>query len=415
MRWVESGDVRLAVFEEGDPADPTVVLVHGYPDTHRVWDEVARRLRDRFHVVRYDVRGAGASTAPRGRHRYRLRPADRRPGRRAGGDRQAPGPPGRATTGARSRAGPRWPGPASANASPPSPASAARDRASSATSCGTAGGARSPRSSPGPGTSAPSSSPCCPSWPGARSCRGSSSGRCGSPKGWSRDPGTRRTPSATTRATASSSTAPTRSPRGATPCVDVPVQLIECLRDPFVTPALLRAQARGVARLWHRTADAGHWVQRGAPDLIARMIGEFAEHIEGGEAARGLRTAKVTQGRKAFTGRLVVVTGAGSGIGRATARAFAAHGAEVGLRRPRPRRGPPSRRRHRQGPGRYGTRRAARRRRCRTDGGVRGTCPVPVRSAGHRGEQRRDRGRRGASSTTPWRTGARASTSTCGA
>ncbi len=35
------------------------------------------------------------------------------------------------------------------------------------------------------------------------------------------------------------------------------------------------------------------------------------------------------QGRKAFAGRLVVVTGAGSGIGRATARAFAAHGARV--------------------------------------------------------------------------------------
>jgi hypothetical protein len=64
MRWVESGDVRLAVFEEGDPAHPTVMLLHGYPDTHRVWDEVAARLRDRFHVVRYDVRGAGAPPRP---------------------------------------------------------------------------------------------------------------------------------------------------------------------------------------------------------------------------------------------------------------------------------------------------------------------------------------------------------------
>src|SRR5690606_30584802 len=70
MRWVESGDVRLAVLEEGDPAAPTLLLVHGYPDTHRVWDEVAARLRDRFHVVRYDVRGAGRSTAPAERHRY---------------------------------------------------------------------------------------------------------------------------------------------------------------------------------------------------------------------------------------------------------------------------------------------------------------------------------------------------------
>ncbi|NUT09967.1 MAG: alpha/beta fold hydrolase, partial [Nonomuraea sp.] len=70
MRWVESGDVRLAVFEDGDPADPTILLLHGYPDTHRVWDEVTPLLRDRFHVVRYDVRGAGASSAPRDRRHY---------------------------------------------------------------------------------------------------------------------------------------------------------------------------------------------------------------------------------------------------------------------------------------------------------------------------------------------------------
>ncbi|MEV4082381.1 alpha/beta fold hydrolase, partial [Nonomuraea fuscirosea] len=70
MRWVESGDVRLAVHEEGDPGHPVVLLLHGYPDTHRVWDEVAALLRDRFRVVRYDVRGAGASSPPRDRRDY---------------------------------------------------------------------------------------------------------------------------------------------------------------------------------------------------------------------------------------------------------------------------------------------------------------------------------------------------------
>ena len=42
-----------------------MILVHGYPDTKEVWSQVAARLADRFHVVLYDVRGHGGSTAPR--------------------------------------------------------------------------------------------------------------------------------------------------------------------------------------------------------------------------------------------------------------------------------------------------------------------------------------------------------------
>jgi len=67
-----SDSLSLAVWEHGDPADPTVVLVHGYPDTHRVWDGVVRHLADDHHVVVYDVRGAGASDAPRDRAGYDL-------------------------------------------------------------------------------------------------------------------------------------------------------------------------------------------------------------------------------------------------------------------------------------------------------------------------------------------------------
>jgi pimeloyl-ACP methyl ester carboxylesterase len=63
-RTVTSGGVPLAVFSSGDPARPTVLLVHGYPDTHRVWDTVCRDLAADFHVVRYDVRGAGRSGCP---------------------------------------------------------------------------------------------------------------------------------------------------------------------------------------------------------------------------------------------------------------------------------------------------------------------------------------------------------------
>lgn len=63
-RWVRTGGVELCVAELGDPQQPTVVLVHGYPDSKEVWSQVATRLAERYHVVLYDVRGHGRSTAP---------------------------------------------------------------------------------------------------------------------------------------------------------------------------------------------------------------------------------------------------------------------------------------------------------------------------------------------------------------
>ncbi|MFJ3905123.1 SDR family oxidoreductase [Streptomyces sp. NPDC090025] len=63
-RRVRTGGIELCVAELGDPGRPTVLLVHGYPDSKEVWSEVAPRLAERFHVVLYDVRGHGRSTAP---------------------------------------------------------------------------------------------------------------------------------------------------------------------------------------------------------------------------------------------------------------------------------------------------------------------------------------------------------------
>jgi pimeloyl-ACP methyl ester carboxylesterase len=60
------------VTEDGDRERPTVLLVHGFPDTSAVWDPVAERLTDSFHVVRYDVRGAGQSGVPPNRSGYAL-------------------------------------------------------------------------------------------------------------------------------------------------------------------------------------------------------------------------------------------------------------------------------------------------------------------------------------------------------
>jgi pimeloyl-ACP methyl ester carboxylesterase len=64
--------VALAVREHGDPSHPTVVLVHGYPDTQELWAGVVAHLRDDHHVVTYDVRGAGESEAPSGLRGYAL-------------------------------------------------------------------------------------------------------------------------------------------------------------------------------------------------------------------------------------------------------------------------------------------------------------------------------------------------------
>ncbi|MEO6704138.1 MAG: alpha/beta fold hydrolase [Jatrophihabitantaceae bacterium] len=62
----------MAVYRDGPTSGPTVLAVHGYPDNASVWDGVSALLADRFQVVRYDVRGAGASDRPPDRERYRL-------------------------------------------------------------------------------------------------------------------------------------------------------------------------------------------------------------------------------------------------------------------------------------------------------------------------------------------------------
>lgn len=69
---VRRGDVELAVFECGDPAGIPILLVHGWPDTHILWNRVAARLADRYRVIAFDNRGAGESTVPTQVSAYRI-------------------------------------------------------------------------------------------------------------------------------------------------------------------------------------------------------------------------------------------------------------------------------------------------------------------------------------------------------
>lgn len=72
-RYVTAGDgQRLAVHTHGAPDRPTLLLVHGYPDNATVWKALVTDLATDHHVITYDVRGAGRSTAPDDRSGYLL-------------------------------------------------------------------------------------------------------------------------------------------------------------------------------------------------------------------------------------------------------------------------------------------------------------------------------------------------------
>ena len=109
----------------------------------------------------------------------------------------------------------------------------------------------------------------------------------------------------------------------------VPVQLIVNTEDPFVRPYVYDDTSRWAPRLWRRDIRAGHWSPMSHPQVVAAAVTELADHLEGRPAGRALLRAQVGRPRKPFGDMLVSVTGAGSGIGRETAVAFAREGAEL--------------------------------------------------------------------------------------
>ncbi|MGZ5185933.1 MAG: alpha/beta fold hydrolase [Caldimonas sp.] len=72
MAWYEgfegalypAGEVELFARTGGNPAGPPLLLLHGYPQTHAMWQRVAQRLGADFSLVIPDLRGYGDSAKP---------------------------------------------------------------------------------------------------------------------------------------------------------------------------------------------------------------------------------------------------------------------------------------------------------------------------------------------------------------
>ena len=63
--------VTLNVALAGDPVNPVVVLLHGFPESHRTWREIWGRLDESFFLVMPDQRGFAGSDLPQDIEAYK--------------------------------------------------------------------------------------------------------------------------------------------------------------------------------------------------------------------------------------------------------------------------------------------------------------------------------------------------------
>ncbi|KVC67811.1 SDR family oxidoreductase [Burkholderia stagnalis] len=333
---VASGDLTLAVRTWGDPSRTPVVLVHGYPDTSSVWQDVAPRLARQHYVIAYDVRGAGLSSAPARTADYRL--AKLTDDFIAVIDALCPGRPVHliahdwgSIQGWEFVTEPRLAG-----------------RIASYTSCSgpcldhVGHWLRERLLRPTPASLGKLAGQLARSWYvylfhlplipelGWRLWLG---------RAWPRLlRRIEKTPVAPRATQADDGARGLRLYRANfirclfTPrerYAHAPVQTIVPLGDKYVSPALSEDLSRWVPQYYRREVAAGHWLPLADPARFAGLAQQLIDAVESGDEPPALANARrrATSGR--FSGKVAVVTGAGSGIGRCAALAFAREGATV--------------------------------------------------------------------------------------
>ncbi|GAV41492.1 SDR family oxidoreductase [Streptomyces acidiscabies] len=336
-RRITTGGIELCVAELGELGNPVVVLVHGYPDTKEVWAPVAARLAERFHVVLYDVRGHGSSSAPkplRGGFTLEKLTDDFL----AVIDAVSPGRPVHlvghdwgsvqswefvtvARTEGRIASFTSMSGPSldhfghwiNRRLHRPTPRQAAQLLGQGAKSWYVYAlhtpvlpelAWRGPLGKRWPALLRRTEKLADPSYPTASLPSDAANGA------WLYRDNVR---------------ARLSRPR-ADAYAHAPVQLITPLDDAFLSPRLYDELETWAPRLTRRTIPAKHWLPRTRSEQVASWVAEFVTSVEAGQA-RSTTPSGVHAER--FAGQLVLVTGAGSGIGRATAFAFAEAGARV--------------------------------------------------------------------------------------
>lgn len=339
-RTIHNNGIDVAFFIQGRSDAPTLLLVHGWPDSHHLWDGVIPHLRDRFRCVAIDSRGAGETTNPKSYKDFAL--TEIASDVLAVADAVSPDSPVHVL-------GHDW-GSVAVWEAVCDPQTSGRFASFTSVSGPCAShlsyAVRGRLTRPTPrnaGLAAAQISSMLymlasmtPGLPNAllkmtmneKRWRNGLSRAEGAPMDQIHlGPTFEQDITRTLRIYRANALQALVSPKDR--YTDVPIQVIIGTRDPAVRQSSYDDEPRWNKKTWRRVLDGGHWLPFSHPQILAQATIELADHIAGKPAPRTLRRAEMGTHMKRFEHQLVVITGGGSGIGRETALEFARLGAEI--------------------------------------------------------------------------------------